>query len=145
MTRWLLVLLTAGCAASAAPSGLLQAAPHGDGDSWKDTAGKEYRMGLVNAPELNECFGAEASRVRKSQVADGFRATTYSTDRYGRLVSVITTADGVDLNVWMAERGYVTDTYLAQFRDENPSEARRLDAAFAEAKRMRRGLWAACR
>lgn len=141
----------AGCADADRPTprpvaeaGPLQAAPHGDGDSWKDTAGREYRMGLVNTPELGDCYGDVASRTRKELVADGFRAQVYETDRYGRSVSVITLADGRNLNVWMARHGYADDRYLAQYRGENPALAAQLDAAFAAAKRERAGLWGTC-
>jgi endonuclease YncB( thermonuclease family) len=102
-------------------------------------------MGLVNTPELGECFGDLASRTRKELVADGFRAQVYETDRYGRGVSVITLADGRNLNVWMARHGYADDRYLAQYRSENPALAAQLDVAFAAAKRERAGLWGACR
>lgn len=132
-------------AASGAPaSGLLRAAAGGDGDSWKDTAGREYRLGLVNAPEYNECFGSEATRERKSLVAKGFRAQAYMVDRYGRHVSDVTLADGRDLNVLLAEEGFVNDRYLRQFRSENPALADRLDAAFRTARASRVGLWGAC-
>jgi endonuclease YncB( thermonuclease family) len=122
----------------------LYAASGGDGDSWKDTHGREYRMGLVNAPEYNECFGSAATTKRKALVARGFRASVYTTDTYGRSVSVITLPDGTNLNVWMARRGYANDTYLATYRHENPALATKLDAAFAAAKGERVGLWGAC-
>lgn len=102
-------------------------------------------MGLINAPELDECYGAQASAKRKQLVADGFRPQPYATDRYGRQVSVISLPDGTNLNVWMARNGYADDRYLAQFRHENPSLATQLDAAFAAAKQARLGLWGACR
>lgn len=123
---------------------LLQAGPHGDGDSWRDTAGEEYRLGLVNAPEQDECFGAEATAERRRQVAAGFRADVYTVDRYGRGVSVVTTADGANLNVHLARQGLVDDRYLAEFRHEAPALAAELDAAFAEARAQGRGLWSAC-
>jgi endonuclease YncB( thermonuclease family) len=75
-------------AADALP--LLAAAPHGDGDSWKDTQGQEYRLGIVNAPEVDECFGAQATAERQRLTAGGFRAEVYSTDGYGRGVAVVT-------------------------------------------------------
>ena len=84
---------------------LLFAAANGDGDSWKDTTGKEYRLGLINTPEYDECYGSAATAARKRMVADGFRASVYTTDTYGRLVSVVTTADGTNLNVWLARHG----------------------------------------
>lgn len=131
-------------AAAAPDAQLLRAAPHGDGDSWRDTAGREYRLGLVNAPEQGECFGAEATAERQRQVANGFSADVYSTDRYGRSVSTVTTADGSNLNVHLARHGFVDDRYLADFRHEHPALASELDVAFAEARAHGRGLWSAC-
>lgn len=141
----LVVLLLAGCSTgSVTTSGLLQAAPHGDGDSWKDTEGHEYRLGLVNTPELDECYGQTASAERKRLVRKGFRAKVYNHDTHGRLVAVVYLADGTNLNVFLARHGYANDKYLAQFRRENPPLARELDAAFAAAKREHAGLWGAC-
>lgn len=141
-------LLAGGCSSAPLPTperpGLLQAAPHGDGDSWRDTTGEEYRLGLVNAPEQDECFGAEATAERRHQVAGGFRADVYTVDEHGRGVSVVTTADGTNLNVHLARQGFVDDRYLAEFRHEAPALAADLDAAFAEARAERRGLWSAC-
>ena len=91
------VLVLAGCQDPTAVQGsstLLQAAPNGDGDSWKDTRGVEYRLGLVNTPELSECYGQIASAKRKQLTAPGFRAESYTVDTYGRRVSVVFLADG---------------------------------------------------
>ncbi|MCW2706431.1 MAG: hypothetical protein JWM22_273 [Frankiales bacterium] len=143
--------VAAGCSTGGAvvskslPSGLLQAARGGDGDSWKDTEGREYRLGLVNTPELNECYGRTASDERKSLVRNGFRADVYTHDSYGRGVSVVVLADGTNLNVYLARHGFANDRYLAEFRHENPTLATQLDAAFAAARREHAGLWAACR
>jgi endonuclease YncB( thermonuclease family) len=127
---------------AAAP--LLFAAAGGDGDSWKDRSGREYRLGLVNAPETGECFGAEATARRKALVRSGFRARSYATDRYGRSVSLVALADGRNLNVLLAREGLVDDRYLAEFRHEYEALAAQLDVAFAEAKRAGRGLWGGC-
>ncbi len=126
------------------PTALLYAAKGGDGDSWKDRSGREYRLGLVNAPELGECFGQAASDKRKQLVRAGFRAAVYTTDRFGRAVSVVTLADGRNLNVFLARNGFVNDRFLAEFRSENPSLAGQLDLAFAAAKAERIGLWRGC-
>lgn len=123
---------------------LLVMATGGDGDSWRDTAGIEYRMGLINTPETNECGGAAATAYRKQALAAGFRAKPYATDAYGREVSVIVAANGVNLNVAMARDGIANDRYLEQFRHENPSLAAQLDVAFAEARTARRGIWKTC-
>jgi endonuclease YncB( thermonuclease family) len=123
---------------------LLHAAAGGDGDSWKDTQGREYRLGMINTPEYNECYGSEATDKRQAMTAAGFRAKVYTTDKYGRLVAVVTTASGVNLNVWLARHGFADDRYLTEFRDENPVLASQLDVAFAAAKRERLGLWSVC-
>jgi micrococcal nuclease len=123
---------------------LLRAARGGDGDSWKDTKGVEYRLGLVNTPELSECYGRTASAKRKQLTAAGFRARAYAVDQFGRRVSVVTLADGRNLNVWLARHGYANDKYLATFRHENRGLAAQLDQAFAAARRERAGLWRAC-
>lgn len=148
---WCVAALVAGCAGAAPPGAgpagpgpLLHAAPHGDGDSWKDTEGREYRLGLVNTPELSECYGDTARAERQRLVAAGFRAQAYQRDRYGRRVSVVTLADGTNLNVFLARHGYADDRYLARFRGENPALAAQLDRAFAAAKAERAGLWGAC-
>lgn len=133
-------------AASGGPpaGGLLVANGKGDGDSWKDSAGREYRLGLVNTPEVGECYGSQATAARKRLVMSGFRAAVYTTDRYGRSVSVVTSADGTNVNVWLARHGFADDRYLAQFRAENPALAAQLDPAFGAAKAERAGLWRAC-
>lgn len=123
---------------------LLRPAPGGDGDSWRDTAGQEYRLGLVDTPEVGDCFAAEATAERVALVAAGFRADVYTVDRYGRSVAVVTTADGVDVNVHLARRGFADDRYLGDFRAENPGLAEELDVAFAAARAEAAGLWGAC-
>jgi endonuclease YncB( thermonuclease family) len=127
-----------------AGASLLQPAGGGDGDSWRDTAGTEYRLGLVNAPETNECYGAEATAKRTELTAGGFLAEVYTTDRYGRSVAVVTLPDGTNLNVLLARNGFVDDKYLQQFRAENPALASEVDVAFSAAKAERAGLWGAC-
>lgn len=129
---------------AAATSALLQAASGGDGDSWRDTSGRQYRLGLINTPERGECYSAEATAERRALTAAGFRAQVYATDRYDRRVSVVTSADGVNVNVHLARNGFADDRFLAQFRDENPGLAAELERAFAAARSEGRGLWSAC-
>lgn len=143
--------LVIACAAGAgarpddpATTSQLLPATGGDGDSWKDTQGQEYRLGLVNTPEVDECFGAQATAERRRLTAGGFRAHLYASDRYGRGVSLVTLPDGRNLNVHLARKGFADDRYLDDFRDEHPTLAAELDAAFADARRQGRGLWGAC-
>ena len=123
---------------------VLRPADGGDGDSFTDTEGREYRLGLVNTPEVDECFGPQATEERRRLTARGFDAAVYASDRYGRRLSVVTLPDGRNLNVHLAREGFADDRYLEQFRDENTELAAALDTAFAEARRERRGLWGAC-
>ena len=127
-----------------ASSSLRTPAAHGDGDSWRDVQGQEYRLGMVNAPEVDECFGSQATAERQRLTAGGFRAEVYATDRYGRGVAIVTLPDGRNLNVHLARAGFADDRYLDDFRDEHPGLAAELDIAFADARAERRGLWAAC-
>ena len=138
--------LAVAAPATASPGPVLQqCARCGDGDSWKDAAGREYRLGLVNAPERQECFGPEATARRRALLRDGFRADVHQRDRYGRGVSVVLTAGGRTLDRVLAQEGLVDDRYLRRYRHEQPVLARQLDGDFAEAKLARRGLWGACR
>jgi len=104
-----------------------------DGDSWVASNGKEYRLGLVNAPEYNEPCGPEAKSFTRSFIGSGFTAKAYATDTYGRLVSEIFDPRGRSLNIALAASGLGNDRYLEQYRHENPDLAARLDAAFATA------------
>lgn len=130
--------------AAVAVAPLLVMAAGGDGDSWRDTRGVEYRMGLINTPETNECGGAAATAYRKQALARGFRAKVYSADGYGRKVAVIVAPNGVNLNVAMARDGIANDRYLSQFRHENRALAAQLDTAFREARAAGRGIWKSC-
>src|SRR5476649_1728023 len=65
-------------AGTRASSPLLMPAGGGGGDSWHDATGHEYRLGLVNTPEYNECYGSEATAKRKELTAHGFRADVYT-------------------------------------------------------------------
>lgn len=131
-------------AATRASSPLLMPAGGGDGDSWHDTAGAEYRLGLVNTPEYDECYGSEATAKRKELTAHGFRADVYTHDVYGRGVSLVTAANGVNVNIYLARYGFANDKYLSQYRHENRKLASQLDTAFTQARAQRRGLWSAC-
>lgn len=135
---------SAAAAASSDSSSLLIPADGGDGDSWYDTGDREYRLGLVNTPEYDECYGSEATAKRKELTAKGFRADVYTHDAYGRGVSLVTTADGVNVNLYLARHGFADDKYFSRFRHENPTLASQLDSAFAKARAERLGLWSAC-
>ncbi len=114
-----------------------------DGDSFVASDGVEYRVGLVNTPELGSCGGDEAAAVTADLLADGFAARAYTRDQYGRSVARIDTPQG-ELGILLARRGFADDQYLEDFRSENPAYAADLDDAFAAARRDRTGLYETC-
>jgi endonuclease YncB( thermonuclease family) len=117
-----------------APVARLYVTNQKDGDSFVASDGKEYRLGLVNAPELGEPCGREARQFSREFLAAGFTADTYSSDRYGRTVAEVFDRSGRSLNVALAESGLGNGRYLNQFGYENPGLAHRLEVAFAGAK-----------
>ncbi|WP_309970475.1 thermonuclease family protein [Aeromicrobium panaciterrae] len=104
-----------------------------DGDSWVASDDDEYRLGMVNAPEVGEDCFSEAAAFTREFVKDGFTVDDYSTDTYGRHVAEVFDKSGDSLNVAFATSGLGDDRYLAEFRHENVALAERLDAAYASA------------
>jgi len=115
-----------------------------DGDSFVASDGVEYRVGLINAPELSACGGPEAADRAEELLAAGFTVEAYADDQYGRAVARIRLVDGRDFGVTMAEEGMADDRYLEEFRHEHPAYAAELDGAFAAARHARAGLWQTC-
>lgn len=140
----LLVTIVVGCSsAPAAPEGVLQVRDLKDGDSFVASDGVEYRVGMVNTPEVGECHAAEATAATAAWLADGFTVEPYATDGNGRTVARVATDEG-DLGVLLARRGHADDRYLDQFRHEHPAYAAELDEAFAAARSEDAGLWGSC-
>jgi endonuclease YncB( thermonuclease family) len=115
-----------------------------DGDSFTDTFGIEYRVGLVNTPEVGECGSKESSRATKDLLAEGFAADVYAVDTHERSVARIVTSTGVDLGVHLARQGLADDRYMDNFRGENEGYASELDEAFGVARAEKAGLWSSC-
>ncbi len=114
-----------------------------DGDSFVGSDDVEYRVGMINTPEADECGGVEAAAATNALLAEGFRAETYTRDRFERAVSQILTPSG-DLGVILAERGLADDRFLDAFAVENPPYAADLADAFERARSSQVGLWATC-
>jgi endonuclease YncB( thermonuclease family) len=121
--------------ATAPSAAVLHVANQKDGDSFVASDGTEYRLGMVNAPELDEPCGRDAREFSRQFLALGLSVDAYSSDRYGRRVAEVFDRSGKSLNVALARSGYADDRYLDSFRDENRDLARRLEAAFARAKK----------
>lgn len=129
--------------AGAGSSSLLFVTDRKDGDSFVASDGIEYRVGLINTPELSECGGAQAADITYAFLADGFTAHPYARDDHNRTVARIATADG-DLGIMLAQTGHANDRYLQRHRDQNPAYARELDTAFDTAEQNDEGLWESC-
>jgi len=125
---------TSASVGAAPQSALLHVTDQKDGDSFVASDGVEYRLGLVNTPELNEHCGQAAKRFTAAFLADGFTVHAYSSDTYDRTVAEAFNARGESLNVALAASGDGNDKYLEEFRHENADLAARLDAAFAHAQ-----------
>ncbi|WP_370327519.1 thermonuclease family protein [Euzebya sp.] len=138
-----LIAVIALAACTATGEGALEVAEARDGDSFVATDGVEYRVGLVNTPELSECGGHEAADRTAALLADGFSVDAYATDDHGRSVARITTPDG-DLGVILAAEGLADDRYLDAHRHEHPGYAAEIDDALARAREARTGLWRTC-
>ena len=130
---WAYLERTDTTAPTAPSTPLLRVTTPKDGDSWVASDGREYRLGMVNAPEAQEPCGRDAAQFADRFLAEGFTADTYATDPHGRRVAEVFNRSGDSLNVALVEAGYSDDRYLDSFRHENPNLARRLDDAFDQA------------
>lgn len=104
-----------------------------DGDSWDASDGREYRLGLVNAPERFEPCYAEATQFTRRFLSDGFTAHAYATDVHGRHIAEVFNRRGRSLNVELAKSGLGNGKYLDRFRRENPELAGRVERALQSA------------
>jgi endonuclease YncB( thermonuclease family) len=116
-----------------------------DGDTIRvRMAGAEVpvRYILINTPESDEAFGAEATAVNR-RLVEG--QTVYllkdvsETDRFNRLLRYVFLADGTHVNAALVRQGYAQ---VATFPPDVSREAE-MRAAEAEARAAGRGLWAA--
>jgi micrococcal nuclease len=98
----------------------------------------------ANRPVM--CFGPEASAETHRLLPDGTPVRLVrdveARDVYGRLLAYVYRAtDGTFVNLALAQGGFADVLPIAP----NTSHGEELRAAVADAKRARRGLWAACR
>jgi len=115
-----------------------------DGDTIRVRIGgveRPLRYILVNTPETDQPFGAEATAANR-RLVEG--QTVYllkdvsETDRYNRLLRYVFLADGTHVNAELVRQGY------AQVATYPPDVSRlaEMRAAEAEARAAGRGLWA---
>ena len=105
----------------------------GDGDSWEAGDGAEYRLALVNTPELDEECGPEAAEYRRALTAGGFQVQqrTNGQAAFGRVTAILVTPAGLDIGLDLARKGYADDRYLERYRSEvSGAYAREMEQAF---------------
>lgn len=115
-----------------------------DGDTFLLEDGTRVRMILIDAPELDSCFGAESAdwltaviEGREVELRYDARACE---DDYERLLAFVS-VEGVDLGRAMVERGLACSFFLPPV-GEDLRDA--YHAAEAEARLQGRGLFGAC-
>ena len=100
----------------------------------------KIRLSGIDAPEKAQPFG---NRSKKSLSDLAFDKTvtveTDKRDRYGREVGKVL-VNGRDVNLIQVERGMAWH-YKAYEREQSPSDRKLYDAAEADARAGRRGLW----
>jgi endonuclease YncB( thermonuclease family) len=113
----------------------------GDGDTFdvqlpRDDRRLRIRLQGVDAPEIDEVFGREAtSYLRKLLVGRTVRVDGRDMDRYGRLVARVT-VDGQDTSTVMIRAGLACQAYA---RDPALAQVE------SQARAARAGFWAASR
>lgn len=110
--------------------------------------GERVRLIGIDAPEVawyggrGECYGVEAGLYARRRLSGrwvrlGFDADRR--DRYGRLLAYVYLGEEL-VNLTLVRLGYATAYPIAP----NTTKGDSIDAAEAEARSARRGLWSAC-
>jgi endonuclease YncB( thermonuclease family) len=114
-----------------------------DGDTLTllvDEMQHRIRIDGIDAPERTQPYSQRA-RQSLDDLAKGKEATAHCSkiDRYGRNVCQVV-VDGVDIGLEQIRRGFAW--FFTRYADELPPERRSsYEAAEAEAKAAKRGLW----
>lgn len=100
----------------------------------------KIRFNGIDAPESQQDFGQTAKRNLSHLIFGKDVAVTWSKiDRYGRIVGTVKSG-GQDINLEQLRAGLAW--YFRKYESDVPPANRRLyDAAEAEARRSKRGLW----
>ena len=106
------------------------------------------RILLVDTPEVfpeQECFGRQAADRTAELLPDGstvrIEADRDPTDRFGRSLLHVWTAEGINVGEALVREGYATVLQI----DPNERYLDVFENAEAAAREAGRGLWSACR
>ncbi|WP_165747653.1 thermonuclease family protein [Klebsiella aerogenes] len=110
-----------------------------DGDTievLQDKTPVRIRLANIDAPEKKQAFGRWSTNQLKGLIAAQPVTVTYThTDRYGRIIGRVFTANGTEASRFMVQSG-------AAWVYERYSTDKALPALQREAQRQKRGLWA---
>ena len=121
-----------------------------DGDTIELAGGEHLRYIGIDTPEdvdprkPVQCFAAEAAKRNKELVEDKdviFYKDISVRDTYGRLLGFVYLLDGVFVNKALVSEGYAFNYPYAP----DISMAREFKSAEESARKLRLGLWAACK
>ena len=119
-----------------------------DGDTLRLRDGRRVRLLQIDAPEAeSECYGRAATGALKRLAPPGSTVllardpSLDNRDDYGRLLRYVV-ADGAVVNVELVREGAAVAYF---FHRERGMLADELLAETKDARRVRRGLWGACR
>ena len=107
-----------------------------DGDTIVLDNGTRVRLHGIDAPERDQPFGAQATAALDYMVGGNVYVVEVDTDRYGRLVGVIYTLEGVNVNLEMVCGGHAW--WYSRYAKNNRAMADCQD----EATESSLGLWA---
>jgi endonuclease YncB( thermonuclease family) len=117
-----------------------------DGDTIHVDGGRRIRLVQIDAPEVDECYARAATRALRRLLPAGATVTLErdrtldDVDDYGRLLRYVVSGTR-NVNVELVRLGAAVPYF---FRGERGVLAGRLLDAARQARRLRRGLWAAC-
>ena len=141
-SRSLLIGVVAiACEADAAGSVLVDRVI--DGDTIELETGEVVRYLMVDAPELDACYGAEAAEANRRLVEGEYVTLRLDRDRvddYHRTLAWVE-VDGRDLNLSLVERGLACVLHIPPNGDD---ALETFVLAEAHARHEARGLWGTC-
>lgn len=113
-----------------------------DGDSIQGANAEQARLLCIDAPEYKQPGGIAAhqalARLLQGAPAD-IRIKKRGTDKHDRHLVLLTRADGTSINLEMIRQGYAW--VLRRYMHTCGIPVKKLNAAEAEARRKKRGLW----
>jgi endonuclease YncB( thermonuclease family) len=135
-------LAAAGCAHAHEVAGRVVAVQDGDTVTILDDAKMQHRIRIagIDAPEKSQAFG-EAARQRLARLVHGrqVEARCPKRDRFGREVCSVFLGTR-DVGLEQVRGGYAW-WYREYAREQTPEDRATYEAAEADARHARRGLW----